>query len=379
MTKKVLEENGDESSAPLASIPDFWGIIPAGGSGTRLWPLSRSSSPKFLHDLTGAGHSLLQNTVARLEPLCGNNVMVVTGSAHATAVRRQLPGLGEDNLLVEPSPRDSMPAIGLAAALLECKHPDSILGSFAADQIINDDSGFHSTVREAVAAARHDHLVTIGIRPTFPATGFGYIRSGRSLGLTDSPRAAKVRAFVEKPDTYTAQAYLASGEYRWNAGMFVVKVKVLMDLITEYQPRLAEYLRIIAANPFRLSELWPRLTKIAIDNAIVEPAAVEGRVATIPGSFDWDDVGDFSSLASLLKESADAPGVKVIGDPNLVFMNDATGVVAPRSGRMVVAMGLEDIMVIDTPDAVMVTTRARAQDVKEVVEQLKRSGREDLT
>lgn len=360
-------------------IPGFFAVVPAGGSGTRLWPLSRAGSPKFLHDLTGSGKSLIRSTVDRLTPLCGPRMMVVTGARHAEAVREQVPELGPDDLLVEPSARESMPAIGLAAALLEQVDPEAVIGSFAADHVITDDEEFHQCVREAVEVARTGKLVTIGIEPTHAATGFGYIQTGEALGIQGAPSALSVKAFVEKPDGETAEQYVASGEYRWNAGMFVVKASVLLDMLGQYQPVMAHHLRSIANNPMRLNELWPRLTKIAIDPAIAEPAAVDGKVAVVPGAFGWDDVGDFASLASVLVESADAPGVKVLGESELVFMQDSTGVVAPRSGRTVVALGLDDIVVVDTPDAVLVTTRDRAQDVKKIVEKLKLSGREDLT
>ena len=368
----------DVESSP---IEGFWGVIPAGGSGTRLWPLSRANSPKFLHDLTGSGRSLLQGTVDRLQPLCGSNLLIVTGASHAEAVREQLPELGPNDLLVEPSPRESMPAIGLAAAILEKRDPDAVLGSFAADQVVGDTSVFEDTVRQAVEVAREGYLVTVAIRPTYPSTGFGYIRAGNNLGIDGAPDATIVKAFVEKPDGPTAQAYVATGEYAWNAGMFVVKATVLLDLLAREHPDMVESLTTIAADDDlrRLDDLWAPLTKIAIDNAIAEPAAVDGRVATVPGSFTWDDVGDFASLASLLVESADAPGVKVLGESELVVMQDATGVVAPRSGRTVVAMGIEDVVVVDTVDAVLVTTRERAQDVKKIVEKLKLTGREDLT
>ncbi|MBC9958184.1 mannose-1-phosphate guanylyltransferase [Yimella sp. cx-51] len=367
------------TDSSIGEIPGFFAVVPAGGSGTRLWPLSRAGSPKFLHDLTGSGESLIRTTVDRLTPLCGNRLMVVTGARHAEAVREQLPELGPDDLLVEPSARESMPAIGLAAALLEQIDPEAVIGSFAADHVITRDEVFQACVREAVEVARAGKLVTIGIEPTHPATGFGYIQTGEALGLEGAPSALSVKAFVEKPDGETAEQYVHSGEYRWNAGMFVVKASVLLDMLGQYQPVMAHHLRSIANNPLRLNELWPRLTKIAIDPAIAEPAAVDGKVAVVPGAFGWDDVGDFASLASVLVESAEAPGVKVLGESELVVMQDSTGVVAPRSGRTVVALGLDDIVVVDTPDAVLVTTRDRAQDVKKIVEKLKLSGREDLT
>ncbi len=360
-------------------MQDFWAVIPAGGAGTRLWPLSRQGSPKFLHDLTGSGRSLLQDTVHRLAPLCGDRVRVVTGADHAPAVRDQTPGLPDGALLVEPAPRDSMPAIGLAAALLERTHPDAVIGSFAADHVIGDADAFRACVAEAVTVARTGLLVTIGIEPAHPATGFGYIHVGEPLPVDGAPRARRVRSFVEKPDAPTARAYLASGEYRWNAGMFVARAATLLDLLAAGHPELAADLRDIAADPGLLPQRWPALPRISIDHAVAEPAAAAGRVAVIPGGFDWDDVGDFASLAALLPEADDAPGMKVLGASDLVLARGSTGVVAPASGRTVVALGLEDVVVVDTPDALLVTNRQHAQDVKAIVEELRSSGRADLT
>lgn len=365
------------TTAETGPIEGFWTVIPAGGSGTRLWPLSRAGSPKFLHDLTGSGWSLLQGTVDRLAPLSEDRLLIATGLRHAPEVRQQLPDLGIDSLLVEPSPRESMPAIGLAAAVLEQRDHDAIVGSFAADHVIRDDESFRASVREAVAVARTGRLVTIGIEPTGPATGFGYIKLGSALEVEGAPHARGVESFVEKPDAATARSYLDSGEYRWNAGMFVFRASVLLDMLDHYQPGLAGDLRSIANNPLRLTELWPRLTEISIDNALAEPAAADGRVAVIPGEFDWDDVGDFDSLGALLADSSD--GVKVLGDAGNVVAEDTSGVIAPRSGRVVVTLGVEDIVVVDTPDALLVTTRGRAQDVKTMVERLKADGRTDLT
>lgn len=371
-----MSDDGGRTETP---IDRFWAVIPAGGAGTRLWPLSRSSSPKFLHDMTGAGRSLLQSTWDRLEPLCGDHIMVVTGVLHEAAVHVQLPGLTSSNLVAEPSPRGSMAAIGLAAAILERRDPDAVIGSFAADHVIGEPEVFLECVREAVAVARRGYVVTIGIEATFPATGFGYIRVGDPLAIAGAPHGRQVRSFVEKPDEATARGFLQTGEYHWNAGMFVVGATLLLDLLAAFHPGLASGLRDIAAEPARLPELWPALTAIAIDNAVAEPAAALGRVAVVPGRFSWDDVGDFASLGSLLPDLAALPGLKILGEADLVLATDTTGVVVPGSGRTVAVLGLDDIVVVDTPDAVLVTTRARAQDVKSLVDQLKATGRADLT
>src|SRR5690625_430832 len=208
-------------------VPGFHAVVPAGGAGTRLWPLSRRAHPKFLLDLTGSGRTLLQATWDRLVPLTGEGgVLVVTGEAHADAVREQLPALGEQGLVTEPSGRDSMAAIGLAAALLRERHgPDVVLGSFAADHVVRRPDDFHAAVREAVAAARAGYVVTVGVRADHPSTAFGYIEEGGPLDVAAAPTARHVARFVEKPDAETAAGYLATGRYRWNAGMFVVRAE----------------------------------------------------------------------------------------------------------------------------------------------------------
>ena len=359
----------------MAAIDHFWAVIPAGGAGTRLWPLSRSSSPKFLHDLTGGGRTLLQGTHDRLAPLAADRFVVVTGRAHRTAVLEQLPQVAPERVLAEPAPRDSMGAIGLAAAVLERDDPEAVMGSFAADHVIPDPEAFAASVRVAAEVARDDWLVTLGIEPVFPSSAFGYIHLGDPL--PGHPGATAVREFVEKPSVRTATEYVATGRYRWNAGMFVVRPTVLLDLLARWHPELAGALRAIAADPGRLEELWPGLPKIALDHAVAEPAADAGRVACVPSSFHWDDIGDFDSLAALLGTTATA--TQVLGEENLVRTVDASGLVVPGSGRIVAVVGLDDVVVVDTPDALLGTTRARAQDVKQVVEQLKAEGRSDLT
>ena len=353
----------------------FWAVVPAGGAGTRLWPVSRAGSPKFLHDLTGSGRSLLQGTTDRLRGLVGERLVVVTGAAHVAAVSEQLPDVPADLLLAEPSPRDSMAAIGLAAAVLERRDPEAVIGSFAADHVITDEEAFADAVHEALeVATSSERLVTIGIRPTYPATGFGYIQLGPRL--PEHRSATRVRQFVEKPDAAKAASYLATGEFRWNAGMFVVRARVLLDLLHRWHPELADGLRAIAGDPDRLESVWPTLEKIAIDHAVAEPAADEGLVAVVPASFDWDDVGDFRSLSNLLP-SRDGRMTVVGSDENVVGV-DAGGLVLSASGRLVAVVGLEDVVVVETDDALLVASRDRAQDVKQVVEELKRSGRSDL-
>lgn len=366
----------DQPHAPTPAplVDHFWAVVPAGGAGTRLWPLSRRSSPKFLHDLTGSGRTLLQATADRLAPLVGDRVLVVTGEAHRDAVLEQLDAVRPEDVVAEPSARDSMAAIGLAAAILERRDPDAVMGSFAADHVIRDPEEFRATVVRAVAAARAGWLTTIGIEPTHPATGFGYVRPG--AGLPDLPGVLRVAEFVEKPDAETAAAYVADG-CRWNAGMFVVRPGVLLDLLAEGDPDFAAALRGIAADPATLADVWPTLPRIAVDHAVAEPAAAAGRVAVVPGSFGWDDVGDFASLGALVDAGDDQ--VTVLGDRALVRTVDASGLVVPAGGRVVAVVGLEDVIVVDTGDALLVTSRERAQDVKKVVAALTEDGQDRLT
>jgi mannose-1-phosphate guanylyltransferase len=358
----------------MPAIDHFWAVIPAGGAGTRLWPLSRASAPKFLHDLTGDGRTLLQGTRDRLAPLAEDRFVVVTGAAHRTAVVGQLAELDPESVLAEPSPRDSMAAIGLAAALLERRDPEAVMGSFPADHVIADPEVFAECVRVAVEVARDDWMVTLGIEPAFPSSAFGYVHLGDAL--PEHPGATIVQEFVEKPSVRTASEYVATGRYRWNAGMFVVRPTVLLDLLGTWHPEFALALRAIAADPSRMDELWPALPKIALDHAVAEPAADAGRVACVPSSFQWEDIGDFDALAALV---GPAGGPSVLGDADAVLTVDASGLVVPGSGRLVAVIGLDDVVVVDTPDALLVTTRARAQDVKQVVAELKERGRADLT
>ncbi|QEO13597.1 NTP transferase domain-containing protein [Agromyces intestinalis] len=368
-----------------APLDRFYSIIPAGGVGSRLWPLSRADAPKFLHDLTGSGQTLLKDTWDRLAPLAGEQrIMVVTGRAHRAAVEAQLPALADENIVLESEPRDSTAAIGLAAAILHRREPNVIIGSFAADHVISGEALFRSAVEQAVAAAEAGYIVTIGITPTEPAVGFGYIECGDALDVPGGEHVEAVHSFVEKPDLATARRYLADGKHLWNAGMFIARADVLLDELARTKPDLHAGLVELAAawddaatrGP-AVDRIWPKLEKIAIDYSIAEPAAAAGRLAVVRGHFQWDDVGDFASLAKL--NTAGRSGeLAILGENARVLSDASSGIVVSRAKRVISLIGVKDIVVVDTPDALLVTTSEHAQRVKAVVDALRLGGSSDV-
>jgi len=370
--------------AQQASLERLYSIIPAGGIGSRLWPLSRADAPKFLHDLTGSGHSLLRDTWNRLAPLSGEQrIMVVTGRSHRAAVEKELPDLQDSNVVLESEPRESSAAIGLAAAILKLREPDVVIGSFPADAVINDTRGFTRAVTQAVAAADAGYIVTVGITPTEPAVGFGYINCGGPLDIEGAPGAVIVNSFVEKPSLATAQEYVANGNYLWNGGMFFARADVLLEQLGKTQPEMLAGLTELAEawdTPRRgavVDAVWPGLAKIAIDYSVAEPAALEGRLVVIPGDFDWNDVGDFASIAKM-HSGGRKNDLAILGENARVLADSSSGVVVSQSGRLISLIGVTDIIVVDTPDALLVTTSEHAQRVKSVVDALKLSGRNDV-
>ncbi|WP_460690532.1 mannose-1-phosphate guanylyltransferase [Nesterenkonia suensis] len=368
--------------APV-SFERFYTVIPAGGVGTRLWPLSRANAPKFLHDLTGSGTTLIRGTYERLAPLTGERVVVITGEQHREAVRAQLPEVDEEDLVLEPSPKDSAAAIGLAAAILHRRSPDIIMGSFAADQVIAPVDAFQAAVREAVATAASGKIVTIGITPTHASTAFGYIRRGASLDVAHAPSARQVAEFVEKPGEQTARQYVADGGYLWNAGMFVAPVGLLLQHLQAAEPQLHAGLVEIAEawgterQDEVMQRVWPSLPKTAIDYAVAEPAADAGDVAVIPGDFTWDDVGDFAAIARL-NPAHEQDEMTVLGEKARVYSDQSSGVVVSDTQRVVALIGVEGIVVVDTEDALLVTTTDHAQSVKQAVEALREKGDSDV-
>lgn len=373
-------------------MSDLHVIIPAGGAGTRLWPLSRRRRPKFLLDLAGTGRTLLQGTVDRLEGVA-SSVSIVTGQAHRDGVLAQLPEFASsDNrtLLIEPSGRDSMAAIGLAAYVVRERFgDDAIVGSFAADHLIARPELLRSAVETAIGAARDGYVVTIGLTPTEASTAYGYIAPGPALndgdeaGEADAERGARrVAEFVEKPDADTAARYVAAG-YLWNAGMFIVSAGVLASHLARLLPDMHARLETIArawgtpAFEETLAENWPHLTKIAIDHAIAEPVAADGGVAVVPADaqLGWTDLGDFEALTGIVAEAGNlGEALRVDSDGAAVF----GALTQDSEGPLVALVGVPDVAVALTPDAILVTRRDHAQSVKVVVDQLAEQGRSNL-
>jgi mannose-1-phosphate guanylyltransferase len=367
--------NASASPLPEPHLRHLWAIVPAGGSGTRLWPLSRATRPKFLLPLLGE-RSLLQQTVDRIAPLAApERTVVVCGPAHAAPIARQLPELPERNIVVEPAPRGSGPAIALATALIARHDPEAIVGSFAADHEVTDLLAFEAAIRTAIDAARDGWLVTIGLEPTRPETGFGYIERTPDL-VVETVHGAAYRAerFVEKPDQATADAYLATGRFLWNASMFVWRARSLLAEVERLQPELfAGICRIASAwgTPEQervTADVWLRLPESTIDQGVLERA---GRIAVVPTSMGWSDVGDWNNLGDLIQR--DGSGNSVRGD--LVQSQTHDCVVWSETGRLVALVGLKNIAVVDTEDALLVVDRKDAQEVRRIVEELKRMRR----
>ena len=343
-------------------------VIMAGGSGTRLWPLSRQGRPKQLLEIF-EGRSLLRMAYERLIGVVpAENILVCTGRAYADDVARQLPELGHDNILGEPEGRDSLNAVAWSAAEIARRDPDAVVAMVTADQVITPVDEFQRALRTAfeVAESVPGALVTLGVVPTSPHGGYGYLH--RAEEIEGFPGVHRVAEFKEKPTLEVAEQYLASGRYWWNAGMFVWRAGTLLNQLDQLLPETAATVREIAAHPERLDELFPTLRRISVDYAVMEPASVgatDAQVISVPLAVDWKDVGGFLSLAELF--GTDEHGNAVDGRHVSI---DSSGCVIVNSmgpDHLVATMGLSDCLVVATPSATLVARLADAERVKELV------------
>ncbi|MDW7710724.1 MAG: mannose-1-phosphate guanylyltransferase/mannose-6-phosphate isomerase [Deferrisomatales bacterium] len=349
-------------------------VILAGGSGTRLWPLSRERFPKQFLPLLGE-RSLLQDTVERVRPLVGDDLWVVGAEEGRYLVADQLRELGLDpqgRVLSEPVGRNTAPAMGLAALASE---PDDVLLVLPSDHAIRDREAFRAAARAAEAVARAGYLVTFGVTPSRPETGFGYIRLGDSLPGFEGFRAAA--RFVEKPDRATAEGYVAEGGYVWNSGMFCLTARTLLEELAEHAPVLREGLEelrpYLAAGEAVPADRYAALPRISVDYAVMERSA---RVAVLPVDPGWSDLGSFAALLDLLPADADGNAVRLAPGGKDVLV-ESRGSLAWAGNKVVALVGMEDTLVVDTPDALLVCDRSRAQEVGRVVDTLRAAGREE--
>jgi mannose-1-phosphate guanylyltransferase len=349
----------------------MFAIVMAGGVGTRLWPLSRRRSPKQLLALTGET-SLLQQTVARLSGLLKpHDIYVITSQAHVRATQAQLPQLPEDNVLGEPLARSTAVAAGLATVMAR-RESDEVALVLPADHYLADEEAFAAAIRQAITAAERGYLVTLGVVPKHAATGYGYIKVGERLH--EAVPTTLVERFVEKPDAEQARAFLEDGSYLWNAGIFVWRVYAFRQALERFQPELAAALDGIAAlnrTPGWMSDVRAILEPIPavqIDAGIAERAAAEGRVAVVPLDAGWSDIGSWSALLEALSSKT---GDSLVASGEHLDRGSKR-VLVHGGDRLVVTVGLEDVIIVDTPDALLVCARDRAEEIKPVLDEIAR-------
>jgi len=359
--------NGARPAVPA----DTHVAILAGGEGTRMWPLSRSRRPKQLLQLSGK-RSLIQQTVDRLLPLVDpERILIITERSHAEDLRAQLPELPDSSIVVEPTRRGTAAALLLAALHVKDRAPQATWASVHSDAFITDDDEFRRTLAAAIeAASAGEHLVTTGVEPRFAATGYGYIQRGEELRKVQGFPLNKVVRFVEKPDQATAEAYVRSGEYLWNPGVFVWNNATLLDAFARHQPDI--YAVLTSAPLAEIDRVYPNAPRETIDVGIMEPSA---NVATIPARFGWSDIGSWAELWELMPGSAD--GNVALGAGRVLTADSRDNLVFAE-GRAVALVGVSDLVVIETADAVFVCPRDRAQDVRQIVRQLQADGVTEL-
>jgi mannose-1-phosphate guanylyltransferase len=353
----------------------YYALIMAGGIGSRLWPMSRQQRPKQVLPLVGE-RSMFRAAVERLEPLFARDeVFVVVGQDQVDLLKAERTGVPDRNFIVEPMGRGTAPAIALSAITLRRHDPRAMMAVLTADHFVGDEEGFRHVLAAAGQTAERDYLVTLGITPSSPSTGYGYIERGRWLMNADGFAAYQVLAFREKPDLVTAKRFVVDGKHSWNSGMFVWKADRFLAELARTMPEFYGQLRQIdtaLGTPDYdrvLSEVWPEVTPQTVDFGVMEKAS---DVAVIPAEFGWNDVGSWATLLDILE--GDAYG-NVVRHADHVGIDTSNTLVFGRD-RLIATVGLRDMIVIDTGDAILVCPKDRAQDVKKVVEQLKKSDKE---
>ena len=355
----------------------YYPLIMAGGTGTRLWPLSRRAYPKQALKLVG-DQTLMQHAVSRLTPqILPDQIFVITRQEHVEPLSVQVPELPHENFIVEPEGRGTAPAIGLAAIHLQKQDPEAVMAVLTADHFMADDAGFRQALLAAEEVAKDGYLVTLGIKPTFPSTGYGYVHQGEQLRTAESLAIHRADRFTEKPDSEEAQQLVDSGVYTWNSGMFVWRVDRILEEFQRQMPEFYEQLQTVAAaidqpDYERVLELvWPAVKKETIDYGIMEGAE---NVAVIPVDIGWYDVGSWASLLDVLP--SDDQGNTVVGRHLGIDSTDM--LVVGNGDKLVATIGLEGLVVVDTKDALLICTKEREQDVRAMVKLLEAQGRDDL-
>jgi mannose-1-phosphate guanylyltransferase len=354
----------------------YYAVIMAGGSGTRLWPLSRRNRPKQSLKLVG-DRTMFQHAVERLSPLFSiESIFTVTKPDYVPLLASQVAALTTDNFIVEPEGRGTAPAIGLAAVQLRRRDPDATMAVLTADHFISDTGGFRVVLETARKVAQDGRLVTLGIKPAFPSTGYGYIQQGERLDVQGDIPVYAVKRFVEKPDSGNAERMAASGDYSWNSGMFIWRVDAFLSEVKRQMPafyaQLAEVEAALGTSGYSstLERVWPDVAEQTIDYGIMENAP---NVAVIPVEIGWTDLGNWSSLFDILP--IDANG-NILRGPSIAIDTRNTLVVGEK--RLIATIGVEGLVIVDTDDALLVCSKDREQEVRAIVKQLKQEGRSGL-
>ena len=365
----------------------MYAVIMAGGGGTRLWPLSRARRPKPFLPLLDGGRCLLEATVGRLSPLIdAADIYVVSDARHAALVSELLPAVPAANIIGEPMGRNTAAAVALMAHLVE-RPGDEVMVVLPADQAILDEEGFRDALLAAAERAGTGDMVTLGVQPTEPSTGYGYIIASGAPAVHAGSDTFRVERFEEKPTPTRARELIASRAAYWNAGIFVWRRATVLAGLAQHSPDISDAIRGWLADADRgtaagwpgaaMAEVYAGLRATSIDYALLEPASLEGQVAVVPAAIGWSDLGSWSALRDHRGREG-TPVISVQPPARVIDVDGRNVLVHAAGGRLVAIVGLDDIVVVDTPDALLVSSAEAAQDVKKVVDRLKDEGRDDL-